>query len=179
VILHPKLLPFAAKCKETRPNTVVIEDGAPAHAHWFTQTVYNTLGIRKSEWPGSSPDLNMIEPIWPWLKRQSQADGIVRTKAEATAEWPELWETHLPQSKLQAMVERIPGHIRQVILQDGGNLYKEGRRHGLTKEEWEAKLVEWGKLESQDWQDIFWEDNNGQRLLFSDIAYLITGKQPL
>jgi len=178
-ILHSKLLPFAATCKETRPNTAVIEDGAPAHAHWFTQTVYDAFGIRKLDWPGNSPDLNMIEPIWPWLKRQSQADGITRSKAEAAAEWPELWKTHLPQSKLQAMVERIPGHIGQVILQDGGNLYKESRRHGLTKEEWETKMTEWGKLESQEWQDIFWEDNNGQRLPFSDIAYLITGKNPL
>lgn len=33
VILEKKLLPFAKKCKLARPNTIVQEDNAPAHAH--------------------------------------------------------------------------------------------------------------------------------------------------
>ena len=76
-------------------------------------------------------------------------------------------------------MERIPGYIRQVVLKDGGNLYQEGRSYGLTKKEWEEKLIEWGKLDSPEWQDIYWEDENRQRLPFSAIAYLITGKNSL
>ena len=40
-------------------------------------------------------------------------------------------------------------------------------------------MAEWGELNSPEWQDIYWEDENRQRLPLEAIAYLITGKNPI
>nr|KMM66459.1 hypothetical protein CPAG_02798 [Coccidioides posadasii RMSCC 3488] len=67
-VLLAKLFPFIKECLESRPNTVVLEDGAPAHTHFYQQELYNIHKINRLLWPGNSPDLNMIEPAWMWLK---------------------------------------------------------------------------------------------------------------
>ncbi|KMU73790.1 hypothetical protein CISG_10165, partial [Coccidioides immitis RMSCC 3703] len=66
-VLLAKLFPFVKECLESRPNTVVLEDGAPAHTHFYQQELYNIHKINRLLWPGNSPDLNMIEPAWMWL----------------------------------------------------------------------------------------------------------------
>ena len=40
-ILKPLLLPFAKKCSEKRPGTLVQEDKAPAHASQYQQEVFD------------------------------------------------------------------------------------------------------------------------------------------
>ncbi|EFW21775.1 conserved hypothetical protein [Coccidioides posadasii str. Silveira] len=67
-VLLAKLFPFVKECLESQPNTVVLEDGAPAHTHFYQQELYNIHKINHLLWPGNSPDLNMIEPAWMWLK---------------------------------------------------------------------------------------------------------------
>jgi hypothetical protein len=62
VILKKKLLPFAKECQVTRPNTVVQEDGALAHAHKAQQEVFDLWEVLRLLWPGNSPNLNAIEP---------------------------------------------------------------------------------------------------------------------
>jgi hypothetical protein len=42
----------------------------------------------------------------------------------------------MPQEKIQAWIERIPRHIREVIRLEGGNEYKEGR-NDPEQQEWE------------------------------------------
>ncbi|GFF59718.1 predicted protein [Aspergillus udagawae] len=80
-VLIPKLIPFAQECAIERPNTIVLEDGAPAHRHRFQQTMYDIKGVQKiMDWPGNSPDLNAIEPAWPWLKRRTTSRGAPRDK---------------------------------------------------------------------------------------------------
>jgi hypothetical protein len=41
VILNPILIPFALKCKETRPGTIVQEDNALAHSSPYQQEVFD------------------------------------------------------------------------------------------------------------------------------------------
>jgi hypothetical protein len=41
VILKPLLLPFAKKCLEKRPSTLVQEDGAPSHSSRYQQEVFD------------------------------------------------------------------------------------------------------------------------------------------
>ena len=36
-ILEPLLFPFAKRCLQDRPNTIVLEDSAPAHKHHVNQ----------------------------------------------------------------------------------------------------------------------------------------------
>jgi hypothetical protein len=39
----------------------------------------------------------------------------------------------MPQEKIQAWIERIPLHIKEIIAYDGNNLYQEGRKKGEEK----------------------------------------------
>jgi hypothetical protein len=50
------------------------------------------------------------------------------SKAAAREAWLTTWDD-LPQAKIQAWIERIPEHIKHIIECEGGNEYKEGRKH--------------------------------------------------
>lgn len=101
MILTPLLLPFAKECKKKRPKTIVQEDKAPAYSHHFQQQVYNLHQVRRMLWCGNSPDLNMIEPAWGYLKRETTKKGAPKTRQEAIQAWQAAWK-ELPQEKIQA-----------------------------------------------------------------------------
>jgi transposase len=126
-IMLPKLIPFAQECQKERPDTLVQEDKAPAHDHHHQGPVYDLHHITRLLWPGNSPDLNAIEPCWPWMKKTTTARGAPSTKATMETAWIQAWST-LPQSQIQAWIERIPRHVQEIIRLEGGNEYAEGRK---------------------------------------------------
>ena len=119
-----KLLPFAQECKLSRPGTIVQEDNAPAHAHHTQKAIYSHYSIEQLLWPGNSPDLNAIEPCWPFLKCTTTKYGAPRMRDDMTEEWMKAW-TDLDQSRIQRWIERIPNHIQRIIELEGGNEYRE------------------------------------------------------
>jgi transposase len=126
VILEKKLLPFAKKCEQILPGTIVREDNASPHAHHYQATVYELWKVIRFLWPSNSPDLNAIEPAWYWLKRQTTKHGVASGVEQMKKDWLAAWEK-LPQTLIQKWIERIPKHIKQIIKCGGGNEYKEGR----------------------------------------------------
>lgn len=70
-----------------RPDTVVQEDRAPAHKHHAQQTVYDLQGVQRLLWCSNSPDLNAIEPAWPWIKRVTTKKGAPKNRSEAIRKW--------------------------------------------------------------------------------------------
>lgn len=127
-VLLPKLFPFAKKCMEERPNTIVMEDKAPAHVHYIQQLLYDKEKIKRLQWPGNSPDINAIEPGWMWMKRNTTKKGAPKNRAEAIQVWGKWWKD-LPQTTIQRWIERIPEHIKEIIRLEGGNEYHEGKKH--------------------------------------------------
>ncbi|KAL1972931.1 hypothetical protein VTN31DRAFT_6473 [Thermomyces dupontii] len=125
-VLLPKLIPFAKECQKDRPGTVVQEDNAPAHVHFSQQEIYNYYEVQRILWPGNSPDLNMIEPAWNWLKRRTTSRGAPVTREEAIRAWKRAWND-LPQTTIQGWIERMVRHIQKVIELEGGNEYREER----------------------------------------------------
>ena len=114
------------------PNTVVQEDNAPAHASHYQQEVYLFQEIQRLLWPGNSPDLNAIEPTWFWMKRETTKKGPVTSNKKLKTEWIKCWK-NLLQETIQAQIERIPEQIKEVIAQEGNNLYREGQKKGQEK----------------------------------------------
>ena len=123
--LLPILIPFAIKCQINRPDTIIQEDKAPAHSSKHQQVYFDAAGLQRLLWPGNSPDLNMIEPCWYYLKRVTTKKGAPKNRAEAERAWRQAWG-ELEQWRIQAWIERIPRHIQEVIRCEGGNEYREG-----------------------------------------------------
>ena len=68
----------------------------------------------------------MIEPYWFHLKRATTVKGAPKSRAEGIQVWEQAWKD-LDQSQIQAWIERIMRHVKEVIHLNGGNEYKEGR----------------------------------------------------
>jgi hypothetical protein len=125
-VLRPKLIPFAKQCQIERPNTVVQEDNCSSHASHFQQElVYDLHSVLRLLWPGNSPDLNMIEPCWMWMKQETTKRGAPSTRKEAERAWKKCWRD-MSQERIQGWIKRIIRHIAMVILLEGDNKYKEG-----------------------------------------------------
>lgn len=122
-----KLIPFALKCQKTRPDTLVQEGGAPAHIHHYQARTYELYKVQRLLWLGNSPDLNAIESAWPWIKKTTTSRGAPQSRRGMEKAWYKAWKD-LPQTSIQAWIERIPYHIQEIIRLKGGNEYQEGRR---------------------------------------------------
>jgi transposase len=131
-ILIEKLLPFAREFQKDRPDTIVQEDNAPAHKSHYQAEVYNLWKIMKMLWPGNSPDLNAIEKLWFWMKKETTRQGPTSDRKKLRARWEKCW-SDIPQSKIQEWITAIPVHVKEIIRLDGGNEYKEGRNKGQEK----------------------------------------------
>ena len=125
-----KLFPFA---REDRPDTVIQDDGAPAHAHHYQQTIFDLYKMQRILWCVNSPDLNMIEPCWPHMKGKTTKKGAPKNRTDREKAWREVWQ-ELEQDRIQAWIERIPRHIKEIIRLKGGNEYKGRNDEELERE---------------------------------------------
>ena len=96
-MLLPKLIPFAKRCGA---DFQVQEDNAPAHAHRANVTLMNAMEVIRLLWCPNSPDLNMIEPTWFYLKRQTTKNGAPQSRKAAEMVWRKAWR-ELPQWKIR------------------------------------------------------------------------------
>ena len=132
-ILKPLLLPFAKECLKSRPDTIVQEDNAPAHALRYQQEIYLAWEIQRMLQLANSPDLNAIEPTWFWMKRETTKKGPIASEKELKEVRIKCWK-EMPQEKVQAWIQRVYEHVQEVIKCNGDNLYKEGRKKGQSKQ---------------------------------------------
>lgn len=110
-----------------------MEDGAAAHSSRYALEVYNMWEIQKMLWPANSPDLNVIEPCWFWMKRETTKKGPIFGENELREAQIKCQEETLTQERIQAWIERIIVHVKEVIRLEGGNEYKKGRNKGQEK----------------------------------------------
>jgi hypothetical protein len=59
------------------------------------------------------------------MKRETTKKGAPQSRADAARAWERCWRD-LPQSKIQAWIERMLVHIPKIIDLCGGNEYIEG-----------------------------------------------------
>jgi hypothetical protein len=62
------------------------------------------------------------------MKKTTTNRGAPQLRRKMEKSWYKAWND-LPQTSIQAWIERIPHHIQEIIRLKGGNEYQEGRRH--------------------------------------------------
>ena len=110
-VVLPKLIPFAQECEKDRPGMIIQEDGAAPHNSVYKNRLYNLAAVSCLLWVGNSPDLNMIEPAWPYLKWTTTRKGAPTSRSEAEHAWTEVWDK-LEQWRIQQWIEHILRHIQ-------------------------------------------------------------------
>lgn len=69
-ILRTHLEPFLRRCRDFPGEWRVMDDNAPCHRARVVKPFRDDMGVEFIEWPPYSPDLNPIENVWSWVKRQ-------------------------------------------------------------------------------------------------------------
>ena len=99
------------------------QDGAtPQTANITQDLVQEVFGDNKvwlkDDWPGSSPDLNMIETLWAILKDAVYQDPQARTLDELRRRVRREWK-RIPQDLLQKLAESFKKRVEGVIASEG------------------------------------------------------------
>ena len=95
-----------------------VQDNAPCHKANLIRGWMIGNDVHAMPWPSCSPDLNPIEQVWAWMKRQIQGKHF----ANKDALWHELSSLWLRMSPdfVQRFVDSMPRRVKAVIEAKGG-----------------------------------------------------------
>ncbi|KAH8154571.1 uncharacterized protein LAJ45_01099 [Morchella importuna] len=80
------------------------------------------MGIKKIDWPASSPDFNPIEIAWNMIRKKiSDRRPFPFTKEAAKRAWIVEWNA-IPMEKTNHLIEEINSRSRECERQKGKNL---------------------------------------------------------
>lgn len=99
-----------------------MQDGAPCHrARDTVQLVKDITGLDPIEWPAFSPDLNPIENVWGWMKRQMLQMPPARTVDVLEERIRNLWSQVTP-AYCQSLYDSLDRRAEEVIRKNGGSI---------------------------------------------------------
>ena len=91
------------------------DDTAPVHRARSTQEYVARNHINCLSWPAQSPDLNIIENVWLYIKRKLQTrTGWIHSRADLIEEIRRIWTTITP-AYIQSLYRCIPRRIQHAI----------------------------------------------------------------
>ena len=69
-----------------------MDDNAPVHRAHTVKNYKDQNEVSSMEWPAQSPDLNIIENIWLYMKRELQKSAVdIATKNDLLHEIQSVW----------------------------------------------------------------------------------------
>ena len=98
------------------------QDNAAAHIARSTRRLIAALGLELLDWPARSPDLNLIENLWQWLKNyvEDHHPDLQRLSLAALhTAIQEAWDA-IPKDLLLRLAYSMPDRLRKAIAADGG-----------------------------------------------------------
>ena len=178
-ILLSLLLLFTKHCMKQRSETVIQEDRASAHRHHAQQALFNLHSVLCLLWPGNSSDLNMIKPVWVYLKHKIITQSASCNEKNVRCHWETEWKA-LSLSQIRHWIEQIPEAIQWVIALKDRNEYCEEKdindvrlkkaAVGRKRHQWhrqqrqaqrEGHLIVFNAVKKQKWlQKRRWDINN-------------------
>ena len=113
-VLERKLQQSAEGIFKVQHPEFVFQDDAPCRTAKLCKDWFQEHDISVMDWPGNSPDLNLIENLWSRLKRLVSAKRPANRERliEATIE---CWFHVITNEHLHALVESMPRRCQAVI----------------------------------------------------------------
>lgn len=93
--------------------TVFQHDNAPPHRCKAVQQFLTDNNIATLPWPPQSPDLNVIENCWNYVKKQLRNYKAAISKPELKKQILEIWR-NIPTSFVQALISSMPRRMAAV-----------------------------------------------------------------
>ncbi|KAF4678040.1 hypothetical protein FOL47_006992 [Perkinsus chesapeaki] len=107
-----------------RKKLVLMQDNAPSHCSQFSKESLRKKGIGEAKilpWPSNSPDLNVIENLWSFIKQDIYGEGRQYSTLD------ELWSAiersarEVPKSFIEKLCDSIDSRLRRLIARHGGH----------------------------------------------------------
>ena len=105
-----------AKSEFFQPDYVFQNDNSPVHRGQIVRDWVEENGIQTLEWPPYSPDLNIIENLWGFMKKSLSSQVILWNDLESKI-W-ELWNT-IPSDFIENLYNSLPERISKCYRSKG------------------------------------------------------------
>ncbi len=93
-----------------------LQDGAPCHASKCKKAFLAKQSFQVINWPGNSPDLNLIKNFWNHMKTMlKRKDKDISSVPKLTAAINELWTQELTIQYLRNSSNSMPKRLQMVI----------------------------------------------------------------
>ena len=117
-VLQDGLLPVI-DCYYPDGNFIFVQDNAPCHSLSETRNWLDDRQIRMSQWPPQSPDINIIENIWRWVKMELRKHiKKIKSRQDLVDALQDIWRK-LEDEKIQELYASFPKRIKAVIKSKG------------------------------------------------------------
>ena len=122
-VLKDNLIPVICEYFKDHPS-IFQQDGASVHTAHEVSDFFNAHNIQVLDWPPHSPDLNIIEHVWHYLKETMRKLPVASSKEElwsnVVAVLDYMWSTEMTK-KINELYESLPNRMQAVIGAHGGN----------------------------------------------------------
>ena len=96
-------------------STFFQDDNAPVHRSRVLQEYRATNNLKSILWPAQSPDVNIIEYIWLYIKRKlAYRHHIINSDSDVFREIQRIW-MDIPPAYIQSLYLSVPRRIMSVI----------------------------------------------------------------
>ena len=97
-----------------------MQDNAPPHKAHLTRTFLEEENVNALQWPAVSPDMNPIENVWSYMKRELRKRNRCRDTQHIFDTLVEIWEG-LPPDFILKLTSSMRKRLKSVLKVNGGH----------------------------------------------------------